>query len=168
MIEHPWPDWRLTGPRTCLWVCRFICENGATPLGRHQLFKTMFRLTDADVGVVEHEECCRILQEGVCYDQLNVASLASFEAVSRSLQVQEERYRHHLNEENDDEGYDRHLFLGNQHSRGNLCVCPLLQSFVAAELARKAALAKERRKAREERALPKPSAKKPGKKGHRG
>ena len=49
-----------------------------------------------------------------------------------------------------------------------MCVCPQLQSFVATELAREAALAKERRKAREERALPKPSAKKPGKKGKRG
>eukprot|EP00959_Pyramimonas_sp_CCMP1952_P213118 4459236-Pyramimonas_sp.AAC.1 len=71
LVEHPWPDWRLTGPRTCLWVCRFICEHGGTPLWRHTLFKTMFRLADADVGAVEHEECCRILQEGVCYDQLN-------------------------------------------------------------------------------------------------
>ena len=84
----------------------------------------MSRLSDADVGVAEHEECCRILQEGVCYDQLNVASLASFEAACRSLQVQEESYRHHLADENDDEGRDRHLFLGNQHSRGNSCVCP--------------------------------------------
>ena len=52
--------------------------------------------------------------------------------------------------------------------RGDKCVCPQLQSVVAADLLREAALAKGRLMARPERALHMPSAKKPGKKGERG
>ena len=127
-------------------------------------FKSLFRLSDADPGVVEHEECCRILQEAVCYDQLNVADLASFETLRRTLQVQEERYRSRL-QEGDDDQRDRLLFLGSQHSRGNLCVCPALQAHVAAELSKEAALARERRKARDERAVPKAKCKSKAKGG---
>ena len=48
---------------------------------------------------------------------------------------------------------ETHLFLGTAETRGNVCVAPLLQNWIGEELAKEAAAAKERRKAREERAL---------------
>eukprot|EP00959_Pyramimonas_sp_CCMP1952_P022666 476003-Pyramimonas_sp.AAC.1 len=42
---------------------------------------------------------------------------------------------------------------GLTHGRGHLCVAPLLRDFVSQQLQKDAAIAKERRKAREERAL---------------
>eukprot|EP00959_Pyramimonas_sp_CCMP1952_P429795 9001226-Pyramimonas_sp.AAC.1 len=43
--------------------------------------------------------------------------------------------------------------MGTGKVCGNLCICPDPQSWVTAELARECAIAKERRKAREERTL---------------
>eukprot|EP00959_Pyramimonas_sp_CCMP1952_P361242 7565532-Pyramimonas_sp.AAC.1 len=76
--------------------------------------------------------------------------------------------RHHLYDDDEDENYDWYLFFGGQLSRANLCACLLLQPHVAAELSKEAALAKERRKAQEERAPAKPNVKQRGEKGQLG
>ena len=51
---------------------------------------------------------------------------------------------------------EAHLFTGVS-SRQSLCVCPLLAKHVSEELAKESSILKERRKAREERGLAKPS-----------
>ena len=48
---------------------------------------------------------------------------------------------------------ERHVFLGKTRSRGSALVAPELESFVAERLEEQSAVLKERRKAREERAL---------------
>ena len=48
------------------------------------------------------------------------------------------------------------LLFSGAASRTNICMCPDLQSWVAAELQKESAMLKERRKAHEERALVKP------------
>ena len=55
---------------------------------------------------------------------------------------------------------DTHLLLGTSDTRGNVGVCPELQSWLGEQLSKEALATKERRKAREERAL----AAEPGKK----
>ena len=51
---------------------------------------------------------------------------------------------------------DAHLLLGTSETRGNVAVCPALQKYLGEQLAVEAASAKERRKAKEERALAAP------------
>ena len=58
--------------------------------------------------------------------------------------------------------------MGSQLTRGNVCVCPLLQEWASAQLAKEQALLKERRKAREERDLAKKGNKTKGKKEEEG
>ncbi len=50
---------------------------------------------------------------------------------------------------------DAHLYAGPS-TRGTLCIHPGLQEWIASELSKEYAVSKERRKAREERALQKP------------
>jgi len=45
------------------------------------------------------------------------------------------------------------IFMGTQATRSGICVCPALTEWLAEQLRAEAAVAKERRKAREERAL---------------
>ena len=51
---------------------------------------------------------------------------------------------------------DSHLYLGLGATRGGVMVAPALQKYIAEQLALESAVLKERRKAREERALARP------------
>ena len=150
LVEQQWPDWPISGPRTTLWVCQFIKDNGLSPLGRHSKWRSEGRLSQTDAGVAEHERCCFYLEQMVCFDQLNVPDIAAAEMICRSIQVQEERWRERF-VTNADESLDSHLFYGTSANRGNVCVHPQLLAFVSGELSKEYAVAKERRKAREER-----------------
>ena len=48
---------------------------------------------------------------------------------------------------------DAHLLLGTYETQGNLGICPKLTQWLGQELGKEASVSKERRKAREERAL---------------
>ena len=94
----------------------------------------------------------------ICFDQLQVGSLAAAEFCARQIQLVEEKYR--------DRGVPKDslelvseseaaLFSGSR-SRTTICVCPALSEWIAEEMRKEAAVMKERRKAREERNLAKP------------
>lgn len=74
-----WQDWPIRGPRTAHWCLRFMQEHGGTPNGWHQRWRADARLQNSDVGVSNHELCCRILQDLCCYDQCNSGNLAAAE-----------------------------------------------------------------------------------------
>ena len=59
--------------------------------------------------------------------------------------------------------FDAHLYLGASSARGGFCTCPDSQEWIAEELRKESSVAKERRKAREERALLRPKAEPKGK-----
>ena len=151
MCQTALPTWPLEGPRTTLWVCRFMVDNGGSPLARHGRWRSEARLTNSDGGVGEHERCCRALEIMACWDQMNLPDLAVAEMLARSVQLQEERWRDRLAGDDYASGLDSHLFYGTSSVRGNVCVSPALQQFVSAELAKEYSVAKERRKAGEER-----------------
>ena len=100
--EDAWPDWPLKGPRSCLWVCRCIVQNGGTPTGRHARWKHDAKLQSQDAGVNEHERCCRQLETMDCYDQVNLPNSATAEHLARALQVQEERWRERMSGHKED------------------------------------------------------------------
>ena len=112
---------------------------------------------DSTAWCLQHEAYCRAVELMVTFDQLSVGSLASAEFLCRQIQMQEERWRERANNAGDTAGslQDAHVYAGLA-TRGNICICPLLQEYVSDELKKETAVAKERRKAREERALAKP------------
>ncbi|CAK0903143.1 unnamed protein product, partial [Prorocentrum cordatum] len=149
--ELPWADWPLKGPRTRLWVLNYIGRNGGTPLGRHLKWKAEAYLDEEVPGVDVHFLCCRLLEYGVVYDHAAATNLASMELVGRSLQTQElYRDRFAPSSEHDN---DAALLSGVQDAGGSICMAPALRDWLAAEKSREAAIANERRKAREGRAL---------------
>ncbi|CAK0822815.1 unnamed protein product, partial [Prorocentrum cordatum] len=105
-----------------------------------------------DPGVDTHLLRCRLLELGVVYDQLHVTNIAAMELVGRTLQTQEELYRDRFAAASEF-GSDAALMSGALDAGGNACAAPALRDWLAAEKAREANIAKERRKAREERFL---------------
>ena len=79
--------------------------------------------------------------------------------LTRQIQLCEEREKEVCLKKKDSDKKDdalaneTHLFLGGGHQRTHLCTCPELQDWFSGELRKGAAVLKERRKAREERAL---------------
>lgn len=112
------------------------------------------RLSAADVGVGLHEACCLTLEAMCSYDQLNCANLAAAEHAARQAQLTDERWKERATGSADsaDQHLEFHLFAGTG-TRGYLCICPALAEWISDELKRESAINKERRKAREERAL---------------
>jgi hypothetical protein len=145
-------DFVVKGPRTCLWVIKHMLEAGGTPVGHHQRWRANCKLQATDGGVAEHETFCKILQTMLTYDQLDVSNLASAEVIARQIQLIEERYENKLATDSDKAGQN-HLFSGLDDTRGGICLCPALREYVAQELTKESLIMKERRKAREERAL---------------
>ena len=103
--------------------------------------------------VMMHHDLCSILETAVCYDQLDMPALASMELLVRQIQIIEERFKDRfMQSSSSSQDFDRHLMSGNT-SRTQICVCPELIDWLAKESSKTTAIDKERRKAREERAL---------------
>ena len=163
--EVKWPDWPVPGKvLTVLWCLRFMLNRAGTPTLWHQTWLTLGKLNGNDHQVVFHDALCRILETAMCYDQLNGPALASMELVCRQIQCVEERYKDKF-QGGDVAGtgsLEHHLMAGIQ-SRSQLCICPALNDWLAEEIRKQTAVDKERRKAREERTLARPSGGKDGK-----
>ena len=95
------------------------------------------------------------------YDQLDISNLASAELIARGIQRIEEKHKFKL-QASDDSG-EGALFMGAMGgARIVSVVSPKLTEWVGGELQKEALVAKERRKAREERNLARKSAGKDG------
>lgn len=117
--------------------------------------------------MLEHQQCCRFMALAGMYDQLDVTNLACLEAVARRLQTIEYQYRERVRDS--DQGTssagasmagqvmitadEAELFAGSSHVASTICCAPALVEHVSRELEKEARVAKETRKAREERAL---------------
>ena len=153
-------DWPILGPSTVLWLVLYMYRNGGSPSAFHQRWLAEVRLDYGAAGVAEHLGLCRMFEIALVYDQLDLGALASFELGARRMQAIHDKWKHKLPAQSglgatgasglDD---DMHLLLGTSETRGNLGVAPDLQRWLADENSKEAMAAKERRKAREERAL---------------
>jgi hypothetical protein len=149
-------DSPVKGPATALWCCKFIAEHGGSPQGWHSRWLSLVRLQPSDPYVQLHKMCLRTLEIMLTYDQLALSALASAEYLFRQVQMVEERYRDKVHGANSDSSLETNLFSGSVNKSG-LCIAPPLSEWIANELKGEAAILKERRKAREERSLVKPS-----------
>eukprot|EP00929_Paragymnodinium_shiwhaense_P082172 TRINITY_DN43221_c0_g3_i1.p1 TRINITY_DN43221_c0_g3~~TRINITY_DN43221_c0_g3_i1.p1 ORF type:complete len:428 (+),score=66.73 TRINITY_DN43221_c0_g3_i1:361-1644(+) len=158
-------DWQIGGPRTTHWVLRHMYRYGGTPMSFFQRWLSEVRLDMNTTGVAELMGWCKFFETAACFDQLNLSNLCAAELGARRIQMICERWKHKLASGVSASGGsdldDVHLILGTSETRGNLCLCPQLQTWIGEELSKEAVAAKERRKAREERNL---AAKPPDKK----
>ena len=153
--EDPFADYPISGPRTLHWGLKFMAEHGGTPNGWHQKWKSEMKLQSHDGGVEGHETACRLLEMGSCYDQLNLGNCAIGEGLMREVMCTEERYKDRASSSSDGRLGEKALFQGHSQ-RHALCIHPELITHISSELSKEASILKERRKAREERALLKP------------
>ena len=154
-------SWQVEGPRSAYYTLERIYEGNHSPVQRHYWWRSVMGLSATDVGVDEHLLLSQLLEVGTTIDQMQVCNLVTFELVSRRYQMWESAYKDLLREVDtggsggDDWLSERSLFLGVKNLRSSAIVMPELEDYVAKELAARAAVLKERRKAREEAALAK-------------
>ncbi|CAK0831634.1 unnamed protein product [Prorocentrum cordatum] len=162
-------DWPALGPRTLLWVLQFMLRMAGGAVAWHTRWHAVMGLAEGDEAAKQHETICRILETSMVHDQLVITELASFEYLARQLQLIEERVYDEKTRKaaaalkgqgkkdstpQDALSTEVGHFLGIGETKGNLCICPALMQFIAEQMRDEAAVSKERRKAREERALP--------------
>ena len=158
MTEEKFDDYPIKGPRCLLWGLKFMLEHGNSPTGWHAKWKSDLKLQSTDPGVETHDTLCRIFQYGTCYDQLNLGNLVIAETMMRELMFVEEKHRDRITGGGKEGGgsvSEKALFTGHEQ-RVNLCIFPELVAYIGDEMRKEALIMKERRKAREERALLKP------------
>ena len=136
-------------------------------MGWHLKWKADMRLDTINEKCQQHEAYCRWFEEGICTDQLNLPDLVCAELQARRLQLLEEQCYETLlrqsagGKKKGGKGQEdplaaeieAQLFLGSGASKGNMCICPALAEWLSDQLKAEASIAKERRKARDERRL---------------
>lgn len=152
-------DWPIAGPRTVKHVITEMLNHGGSPSGHHQAWRVACKFQPSDAPAQEHEAWCKVLESMLVYDQLDVTNLSSAELVVRAIQRIEER--HKLKITATDDAGESALFMGaGGGMRAGLVVSPKLTEWIGSEMQKEALVAKERRKAREERQLSRKGEKK--------
>lgn len=149
MSEEPFSegDWPLEGPRSALWWMRATRRQGLSPISRHNRWVVDSGMPSADRSVREHEVLSHCIELASTVDQLNIASLLSFEHLIRRVQLIEEA--HVLTPSYDGAEH----WMGSGRRRRGLLVFPALAKHVATRVREETEVAKERSKAREQRRL---------------
>lgn len=152
--SHRPSDWPVAGPQTCVWLVRFMISRAGSCVGYHERWLAEVKLDYSAAGTVEHQGWCRVLDTAIGYDFLDLGALASMEIGARRIQMIHDKWKHKLPQyQGADGAEDLHLLLGTGETRGNLAMAPELVRWLGEQLSQEAVAAKERRKAREERAL---------------
>ena len=163
MYADTWAEWPVDGPRTFAWGVRFMCNQAGTPTGWHTKWRSDGKLDASSHIVAFHGVCCQMVETMMSFDQVNGPNLATAELLMRQIMLAEERLKDKFGNQAPD-GFDEyHLYTGRK-DRYALCIDPALSEWVSREVSKESAVLKERRKAREERALARPK-KKGGKEG---
>ena len=148
MIEVEFDDFPLEGPRTTDWYVKEIAKMAEGPVAQHFQWLQQAKIPDGDRSVFEDEVLARILEVAVTYDALAVSNLASFEIISRRRQLIAEA---HVGNPGAPSYEGASYFRGMGMRAGGALVAPSLAQHVSERMRADAAIAKERRKAREAR-----------------
>ena len=149
--------WTLPGPRTAKWCLNYLAVEGLGFEGHHERVRQVCRVDTSAWGIQEHFQVSMALRQLVLVDQLDCCNLLSAELQFRRLQTVEFSYAEKARE-GESRSIGGKLSLEEQTSFGGvtrqfstLMVCPSLLEHVKSETEREASLAKNLRKAREER-----------------
>lgn len=165
MSKVSFDDWRVSGPRAAKWCLEFLAKKNG-PLSHHEWWKSVTKLSSPDYGVSEHEMIMRAVQDALEYDEVDLVNLTIGEHMLRRGQLIEYFHREKARQEVSMSGgsasekgratievEEQDAFLGTSGLSGALMISPDLVQHVSRELERQAAIDKQARKAREERAL---------------
>lgn len=84
--EFNFSDWPHDGPLSMLHLCKHMMKNGGDPKLWLQVWARHKSVAETDRVMFELRTLIEIIYLGGVYDQLNIASLASFESASRRIQ----------------------------------------------------------------------------------
>ena len=167
MTQETFEDWNVPGPRTAHWCSQFLNRRNGGPTEHHRYWVSHNGLTADMWGVVEHENLMKMLDKMGRFDGLDLSNLTCAELAFRRLQLIEYFYSDKgpgsgkgsgKNKEKDKKHEDLSykaeaaIFTGTHREYGDLMVAPDLLEYVSKEVERDAAVLKQVRKAREERA----------------
>lgn len=163
--EEPFDEWGVPGPRTTKWCVQFLNRRNGGPIDHHRWWMSNLGLQSDSWGVAEHENLMKIIDKMGRYDGLDLTNLASAEMAFRRLQLIEYFYSEKgpgggkgsgkaKDKKSDDLSYksEAAIFSGTHREFGDTMISPDLLEYVSKEVERDAAILKQVRKAREERA----------------
>eukprot|EP00438_Fugacium_kawagutii_P034490 Skav226404 [mRNA] locus=scaffold3989:204376:205527:- [translate_table: standard] len=164
-IEAP-VRWVLSGPRTSRWCVNYLTVENLGFEGHHERLRQITKADASSWGIQEHFQISMSLRQCLLVDQVNPFNLLSVEIQFRRLQTIEFSYSEKAREA-ESRAVGGRLSLEEQTTFGGitrqyatLMICPDLLDYVKQETEKEASLAKNLRKAREER-----EAARKGKKG---
>lgn len=128
--EVSFPDYPFE-PRTTHAYVKAIASISESANAQHHMWVSSSRIPEGDRSIHEDEILARIIDTAVCYDALNVASLACMELVCRRRQLLAEA--HSLNPASPCYMGAEH-FLGQTYKAGGCIVTPVLAEHVAKRL----------------------------------
>ena len=129
MKEEPHLDWPVSGPRSAASILCIICDHyDGSPIARSREMRGPGRLDTSDPGVDVHAMLMEVIYDAVCYDQLNICDLVSFERLFRWIHMFEWTHREKLGVIAGSRA-DQLQKFGACGSMGNtLLICPLLEA----------------------------------------
>ena len=155
--EERLEDWAVPGPLTSAWCVRFLNRRNGGPSDHHRWWVQNHALKHDAWGVAEHDNLMKILDRLGRYDGLDLANLAGVEVAFRRLQLIEYIGKGSgkgakKNHDGTLPQFEATIFSGAHKEFGDVMVAPALLEYVAKEVESEAAVTKQVRKAREERA----------------
>lgn len=160
-------DWAVPGPRTAEWCIRFLNRRNGGPMDHHRWWMQNHSLKNDSWGASEHDTLMKIIDKLGRFDGLDLANLAGAELAFRRLQLIEFVYSERgpgggkgsgrgdnkkVDSMTSMQMHEASIFSGSHKEFGDVMVAPSLLDYVAKEVEGEAAVLKQVRKAREERA----------------
>ena len=142
-------------PRTTLDYMRAIAGIAESATAQHHIWVNSSGIPAGDRSVYEDQVLARILDEGLCYDSLNVCNLSCIELVCRRRQLLADA---HSNSPGVPSYLGAEHYLGETYKMGGGIVVPSLTEHVSRKMQAQSQIMKEKRKLAE--------AAKGGKKGN--
>ena len=148
--EVEFDDFPLQGPRTLYRDARQLRRQGMDFQQHHESWLKKSGVRSTDRSVYEHSTLCRVLQLMASYDQLNLAALASAEALNRRRALIEVAHQGRP----DTPSYEgSEEIMGVRESADGSIIDPALTAHAAKRQAAKAEIQKQKRLAAEEKRL---------------
>lgn len=151
--------WKLSGPKTALWCLNYLAVEGLGLEGHHERFRQVCKLDSGSWGVQEHFQHSMVLRQLLQVDCINGGSSLGIELLFRRLQTIEYAHSEKAREAEAKLAggklalEEQFVFGSVVRHAGTLMISPSLLSHVKEETEREVQLAKNIRKAKEEREL---------------
>lgn len=163
--------WQLKGPRTAQWCMNYLTIEGLGLEQHHERFRQICRLDAGSRAVQEHFQLSVMLRNLLQVDGINGCNSMGIELMFRRLQTREYSHSEKAREAESRSRLaggklaleEQYVFGSVVGRAGTLMISPALLSRVKEETEREVLLAKNLRKAREERERASKTKKKPNK-----